>query len=274
MPPVEEGAEGGHSREGSQTSIYGQLPESPQNQSLMQGDESLDGENNTSTRLLLPAVTTHRTSVDTIAASEEGGLSLPQAVQQAAEVDPRGEAPAYFEAVDLNDTIGPRQEMPNSTTARPAAETPQPATVGSRPSTDTQASQETRASRRMSGFRGLLNTFTTNTSARPPIPPIPQESSRSPTPGHTRGLSSLSAISSNDAHGRTSRASHAPSHSGSGSMMAVFRTISRQKSHNTLNSNHFNSPSMISLNSISAPLSHTLTRTEVSPPSDSQFHPY
>ncbi|KAF7978749.1 hypothetical protein HWV62_44766 [Athelia sp. TMB] len=272
MPPVDEDAEGGHSREGSRTSLYGHLPDSPPNESLMAGDESqMAGDesqmtHDTSTRHLLPPAAAARSSFETIAGSEESASSLLQAVQDVGQ-DPRGDAPAYFEAIDLNQTIGPSRRAMRGSASQ---STPAPADAPSsstRQSTDTQASQENRGSRRMSGFRGLLNTFTTNT-ARPPIPPIPPIPQESPArgPGHTRGLSSVSAMSSTDQHVRDRAASRASMQSGTGSMMAVFRTISRQKSHTTLNSGQFRSPSMISLNSISAPLSHTLTRTEISYP--------
>lgn len=254
MPALDEDVEGGHSRNPSRTSLYGHLPDSPQNQSLMQGDESLATNDaspvDASTQHLLPPLAAVRGSFETIAGSEESVSSLLGAVQHAG-ADPRGEAPAYFEAVDLNDTIGPSR--------RRVGLAP---TVGSRPSTDTQPDPEARASRRMSGFRGLLNTFTPNSAARAPPPPAPQDAPAAP--GHTRGPSGASLQSSSDPHGRDRAASRASFQSGSGSMMAVFRTISRQKSHTTMNSGQFQSPSMISLNSISAPLSHTLTRTEVS----------
>ncbi|KAG6824800.1 hypothetical protein H0H92_005801 [Tricholoma furcatifolium] len=102
---------------------------------------------------------------------------------------------------------------------------------------------------RRSGFRTLLHSIPNRFSTH--------------YPSHTRAESSVSAISSNDTHiGRESRASHRPSHSGSGSILSIapFRTLSRQSNNN------LTSPSMISLNSISAPLTHTLTRTEITYP--------
>ncbi|KAG6890488.1 hypothetical protein C0992_000980 [Termitomyces sp. T32_za158] len=83
---------------------------------------------------------------------------------------------------------------------------------------------------------------------------------------HTRSGSMFSVASSENAHGARetsqSRASHRPSISGSGSVLSLarFRTLSRQSNHD------LNSPSLISLDSISAPLSHTLTRTEFTYP--------
>lgn len=274
MPPVEEAAEGQtHSRQPSRNSQYGNLPESPQNMSLIQGDESFDPAGDASTRHLLPPTSQGaiRSSFETIEGSEESTTSLMQAVQ-ATGTDPRGDAPPYFEAVDSGNSGEPRQAIGSPNTAQtPGApsESPSSPTVGSRRSGDTQTS-ENRNSRRLSGFRSLLHTLT-NTNHRPPIPPIPQEPAQSPS-GHNRAGSafSVTSLASQESRPQTrervaSRASHRPSNSASGSMMqTALRTISRQKSHTTLNSAHLNSPSMISLNSISAPLSHTLTRTEVS----------
>ena len=145
---------------------------------------------------------------------------------------------------------------------------PRPSTIETRPDSVMQT-RDNRSSRRLSGFRSMLHTLT-NPNARPIIPPNPQEPPENSS-GHNRvgsGLSVTSLTSQEIHQGRergASRASHRPSHSGSGSMMhTALRTLSRQKSHQTLNSGQFNSPSMISLNYISAPLTHTLTRTEVS----------
>lgn len=276
MPVVAE--DGDQSRGESRISIYGNLPDSPQNMSLMQGDESIDPANDRSTRNLLPPNSGNgplRGSFETnnsMPDSEESSSSLLQAVQNAGD-DSRGEAPPYFEVVDFNRTGGPRQEMGSSGVQRApeaSSDAPRSATVGSLPSPDAQT-RDNRNSRRLSGFRDFLHTFT-NATPRTFVPAIPRESSERNS-AHTRADSSMSITSSVTHESRipparervTSRASHRPSNSGSGTaLQSVFRTISRQRSHNTLISNHLDSPSMISLNSISAPLTHTLTRTEVS----------
>ena len=160
--------------------------------------------------------------------------------------DPRGEAPAYFEVVDQPE--GPRREVTMTMTESPIAleapPLPPPSSPGQRPP-------------RHSTFRNLLNRMSVTTTSHH---------------SHTRGGSDNSFTSTSFSHGTqeggTSRASHRPTPSGSSSHLtsSMFRTLSRQRSTNTLASNRLNSPSMISLNSISAPLTHTLSRTEFTYP--------
>lgn len=144
--------------------------------------------------------------------------------------DPRGEAPAYFEVVD--DTPEPNSEVPTTQTS------PTP------PSTE---------QRRRSGFRTFLNRMSMMTHV----------------PEHRRTESNQSASSSTahrrdqSAPSRTSNHRVTSSHSGSVVNLSMFR----QRSSQTLNSSvRLNSPSLISLNSISSPLSHTLVRTEFTYP--------
>ena len=147
--------------------------------------------------------------------------------------DPRGEAPAYFEVVSADE----RLDSPEPAPAFPSA-SPEP-------------------NHRRSGFRNLLNRM----------------SMISHTTGHNRTDSTHSAMSSSMSHGHDPLATrggsgHRASPSSSGSLLSasMFRTLSRQRSNHTLNSNRLNSPSLISLNSISAPLTHTVTRTEYTYP--------
>ena len=150
--------------------------------------------------------------------------------------DPRGEAPAYFEVVDQEQVFNP---------GPPAA---QPSSNPSETLPDPQ--------QRRSGFRTFLNRM----------------SMMSNVPEHRRAGSDQSVSSNGHSNGHRSNRSilsrtsnHRPSQSSSGPSM--FRTLSRQRSNHTLNSSiHLNSPSLISLNSISSPLSHTLVRTEFTYP--------
>ncbi|KAF9530537.1 hypothetical protein CPB83DRAFT_850498 [Crepidotus variabilis] len=142
--------------------------------------------------------------------------------------DPLGPSPAYFEVVD--EDSGPIQPISASTI--PAESSPG---LGS-PSPP--SSPEVPSQNRRSGFRTLLNRMSIHGTA------------------HQRGPSGNSALSA-------STSNHRPNLSQSSSF---FRTLSRQRSTHTLNSNHLNSPSMISLNSISSPLTHTAVRTEFTYP--------
>lgn len=159
--------------------------------------------------------------------------------------DPRGEAPPYFEVVDQPE--GPRREVTMMTESPVALEAP----PLSSPSSPEQRPQ------RHSTFRNFLNRMSVASTSHH---------------SHTRVGSDNSITSSSFSHGTreggTSRASHRPTPSGSSSHLtsSMFRTLSRQRSTNTLASNRLNSPSTISLNSISAPLTHTLSRTEFTYP--------
>ncbi|KAG6835969.1 hypothetical protein H0H93_012743 [Arthromyces matolae] len=107
---------------------------------------------------------------------------------------------------------------------------------------------------RRSGFRTLLHAIPTRLSMFPVA--------------HTRADSTFSTASTTNTHGSRetsqNRPTHRPSMSGSGSVLSLtpFRTLSRQSNLN----HNLTSPSMISLDSISAPLTHTLTRTEFTYP--------
>ncbi|PFH53433.1 hypothetical protein AMATHDRAFT_45323 [Amanita thiersii Skay4041] len=111
---------------------------------------------------------------------------------------------------------------------------------------------------RRSGFRTFLNSMNPNRQSQSVL--------HSPSRRvHQRINSEISVSSSHDSHSREgaqSRGSHRPSASASSSF---FRTLSRQRSTRTLQ-NQLTSPSLISLNSISAPLTHTTVRTEFAYP--------
>lgn len=99
---------------------------------------------------------------------------------------------------------------------------------------------------RRSRFSFLFNPFG-GSSRHPPISIY----NRASTPDHTRNVSSLSVASTNSGHGRN----HSGSHS------TLLKTL-RSHDHST----HMTSPSTISLNSISAPLTHTVIRSEFRAP--------
>ncbi|KAG6907044.1 hypothetical protein DXG01_010815 [Tephrocybe rancida] len=214
-PLSEEREESLHSRNHSQASQYPSMPATPIDAPLLQESDS---SGYVSAQLMRPpGDVMPRRSMETLNTSEEGSSLAPA-------YDDRGEAPAYFEAVD---------NISTSVSTDPSSPEPVPA--------------------RRSGFRTLLHSIPNRLSMY--------------NSGHTRTQSSFSMVSSENTHGgretSQSRASHRPSASGSGSLLNLtpFRTLSRQS-----NVNNLTSPSLISLNSISAPLSHTLTRTEFTYP--------
>jgi hypothetical protein len=240
MPPLsedEDGEDSMHSRDNQETERYSPMPTSPNNEPLLQQDDPSFDHPREGPQL--PEDQRPRRSLETLNSSEEASSLM--RVDTPAYDDPRGEAPAYFEAVDLSEEVA----QYTATTTIPS---PPPVSALGSPNT---------APQRRSGFRTLLNSLPNRISKH-----------GASQPSHTRADSSLSIGSSDISHGREasrSRASHRPTPSGSGSLLSLspFRTISRQKSSNTLN---LNSPSLISLNSISAPLTHTVVRTEFTYP--------
>jgi len=144
-----------------------------------------------------------------------------------ARVDSReliGPSPAYFEVVDEDPLAQPLDDRPLSS----AFSSPSPTPSHDSPST-----------RRQSGFRTFLNRM-------------------SATTGHQRNGSGNSAVSA------VSGAHHRTTPSASSSFLNSLRPLSRQRSTHTpsLGSNsRLESPSVISLGSISSPLTHTAVRT-------------
>jgi hypothetical protein len=158
-------------------------------------------------------------------------------------IDSRGEVPPYFEVVDQSLDEGDTQ----NTTVEAPVTTLEPVSSPSSPSSE-------RANRRRSGFRNIFHALD---------PRARYSASVASQTGQN-----TSERSQNDTSPSVPRGQHRPSQSGSGSMLSLspFRTISRQRSTHTMNSNHIASPSSISLNSISAPLTHTVVRTEFTYP--------
>lgn len=99
---------------------------------------------------------------------------------------------------------------------------------------------------RRSRFNFLFNPFG-GSSRHPPISIY----NRAATPDHVRNVSSLSVASTNSGHGRNRSGSHS----------TLLKAL-RSHDHST----PMTSPSTISLNSISAPLTHTVIRSEFRAP--------
>ena len=230
MPSVlEDGEDSMHSHDDSDP--YAPMPDSPNNEPLLDENDSSRDQSVPSLQDSMP-----RRSVGTLNSDEASSLMRINDDAPAYTDIQRGEAPAYFEAVDVAEDLTSRE-----TPTQPSPTSPPPE----------------RAPPRRSGFRQLLSALPNRLSM--------SHSASNPHPSHNRAESSFSLVPSENSHGReTSRnpTSHRPSISGSGSLLSLapFRTISRQSNVN------LNSPSMISLDSISAPLSHTLMRTEFTYP--------
>ncbi|KAJ7481550.1 hypothetical protein FB451DRAFT_1555812 [Mycena latifolia] len=147
--------------------------------------------------------------------------------------DPRGDAPAYFEVVEPDSD----SHYPPGITAAPPA--PEPAAPPQQ--------------QRRSGFFSLFR-------PAPPAPPADPESSSALALTHTRTRSTTApSLSPSPVPGSRHRTS--PS---SSTLFSL--SLARQKSSTSLarTASHLTSPSAISLASISAPLPHTLVKTEFS----------
>ncbi|CDO74429.1 hypothetical protein BN946_scf184880.g3 [Trametes cinnabarina] len=263
MPPVDE--HGSDTPDGSfdltrPGSMYAQLPNASHDDPLLQSTE------HESQQELLGVVgndPSSRRSFDSMISSEDNS-----------QVHYLDDAPPYEVVVlgsmpDLPSTAVPHTALSTSDATPADRESEERRSVDQpRPSTDT---------RRRSLFMSIFNprhprmapsAVPTDANAPEPRPSIGH--------GHTRDGSRLSlASTSGDGHPRPrsrTRIRHQPSHSGSGSM---FSLISRTRSNGNLarsgspvagDAEGLTSPSMISLNSISAPLSHTLVRTEFTYP--------
>lgn len=216
------------SRDRSQVSRYTPMPTPTTNEMPFLHDVDVPGDRSSPTLLSSHA---RQSSSDSSLQDTRSLMRVDSNLPQESP-DPRGEAPAYFEVVDQEYNPGPPTTQPSSVESETLPEPQQ----------------------RRSGFRTFLNRM----------------SMMSHVPEHRRAESDQSFTSdghrpSRSIQSRTSN--HRPSQSSSGHAPSIFHTLSRQRSNQTLNSSvHLNSPSLISLNSISSPLSHTLIRTEFTYP--------
>ncbi|KAK7678054.1 hypothetical protein QCA50_018995 [Cerrena zonata] len=261
------------SRTNSHSPEYEEVPTSPHDQPLLHPDNSPIGRR--SSQRSLHRVST-RPSFDTLLTSSDDADSaalirahpVPPAL-----IDARGEAPPYFEVVSMDD-LSRNISITTDSHQHSSVEVPNP-----EPSPPPQnAGSRIRSS--------ILNLFSPrNPSSAPPMPPVPSSSQLSPhniqgRTSHARsesGPSIMSIASTGEGGSRLSHArtrsrpttpGHRPSHSGTNSVFSIssnFRPLSRarSRSQNRLNAEALTSPSLISLNSISAPLTHTAVKTSL-----------
>ncbi|KAG7445195.1 uncharacterized protein BT62DRAFT_932996 [Guyanagaster necrorhizus] len=226
MPPVDEDGETSMHSR-NQSDGYSPMPDSPNDMPLLHEDT-------TSTPDLQPPGEGMpiRRSVD----SGSVESSLMRSTSRDQEPDPRGAAPAYFEVavVDLSQDALPRPSSSVEVTP------PSPGAPASPPPRRT--------------FRSILGALGSG-NAR----------SVGAAVSHSRPGSNGSNPYSRSSSSMSYRG-HRPSQSSTGSLLSMHNPLVRKKSTATLNSQHLTSPSLISLNSISSPLSHTLVRTEFTYP--------
>jgi hypothetical protein len=180
--------------------------------------------------------------------------------------DPRGEAPPYAEVSSLH-----QQQQAHHSIVTPA-QTVRALAIQSQSNPATPVGSTAMRERRRSGLRVLLDVFSNSrpTSRAPAPNPAVRAAGASSSSGHTRNPTSQSTAASTLHHSERSqspRAFHRPSHSG-GSNLSIsgFRPPSSQRSNNNVYGHRVNSPSQISLQSISAPLTHTVVRTDFTYP--------
>ncbi|KAH9854609.1 hypothetical protein C2E23DRAFT_858315 [Lenzites betulinus] len=225
------------------SSEYVAMPESPTDEPLLQHGEHESEQHLTATH----DDSATRRSFDSAISSDNSHVNYTD------------DAPPY-EAIPLNSSAdSPTSSLPSNPAHAAGAsggQAPQPQTHGEGVGAG--------STRRRSVFMSIFNPR----NSRMAPPPVPSNAgSPEPRPsGHTREGSGPSIVSlapsERDPRPR-SRVRHRPSHSGSGSM---FSLLSRTRSNGNLAADRLTSPSMISLNSISSPLSHTLVRTEFAYP--------
>lgn len=169
--------------------------------------------------------------------------------------DPRGEAPPYFEVVsDLEAVRAMSGELSRVETTDTLPMAP-----------DNESAMEVPhvlpETRRRSMFRGFINAASRALSP----PPHPQPTTTSRLSRDVLASPRPSNLSARPAGTRSPQVGHRPTASHSGSVLSVTssafgRVTSRSRS--TSNVGALTSPSMISIGSISAPLTHTAVRTD------------
>ena len=173
--------------------------------------------------------------------------------------DPRGEAPPYFEVVgDLEAARAMSGELTRVETTDTLPMAPDTAQSVESAMEVPHVLPETR---RISMFRGLINAASRALSP----PPNPQPTTTSRPSRDVLASPRPSNLSARSAGTRSPQVGHRPTASHSGSVLSVTssafgRVTSRSRS--TSNVGALTSPSMISIGSISSPLTHTAVRTD------------
>ncbi|KAF9260876.1 hypothetical protein L218DRAFT_1002379 [Marasmius fiardii PR-910] len=285
MPVVEEDPDS----ENSLRERYTPIPDSPHDMPLLHPDESGEAVDRSTSALIPPANDQGRQSIETVNynSDESSLMRIDTTVTTDGSPDPRGAAPAYFEVVDISEMPpmpgGHVSRINNGTTttvtASNIAHNAQQAPPNENESMSPQSRRGTFRFSNIFGRHGSHRASQSQSSVTaPPVPPppgIPTPNEANPnTSGHSRpgsagGLSLTSTVSrtTQASPGNRSRSRistyHRPSQSSS-SLLSLVNPLVRKKSINSIN--NLTSPSLISLQSISAPLPHTLVKTEFTYP--------
>ncbi|KAF7799676.1 hypothetical protein EIP86_010916 [Pleurotus ostreatoroseus] len=247
--------------------IYVPMPDSPHDMPLLAREDSRSTGEVEPPAGLSAAVSTD----DSRSALLQGRSPDPSATP-----DPRGAAPPYFEVVAMDRLDVPSnpdiEASPNLSLDEPPTPDPSADVEAAAPSTGSDnANTHAGGNPLRSRFLGLFHARHGSTRGAPPAD-SPTPSGETTSSGHSRGDSNTSSLGpalSSNRHSRMrsgSTRTHRPSFSGSGSLFSV---VTRSRSHLLDSPNPgaaLTSPSMISLNSISAPIAHTLVRTEFTYP--------
>lgn len=263
MPPVtedEDESAHSHSRNISQTSSYVIIDEDddPHAQTpLLETDQSNEAthERESSNAHVSPGTL----DISDVRDSDDLTPSSPEPT------DPRGEAPPYFEVVgDLEAVRATSGELTRVETTDTLPIAPDTSRVSDeQPAEFAMSAGGTITGRRRSMFRGLINAASRALSS-------PQTHPQSPTgPRPSRDMVASprpSNLSARPAGTRSSQVGHRATPSNSGSVLSVTssafgRVTSRSRSTSNVAAG-LTSPSMISIGSISSPLTHTAVRTD------------
>ncbi|KAI0039218.1 hypothetical protein FA95DRAFT_1612748 [Auriscalpium vulgare] len=259
-----------HSRNASDVSSYVHVPDNANvSTPLLSADDINEQQNeNDNEQANLSART------DASAADDSRAALLPNASPDPSTLpDPRGEAPAYFEVQGNANDDGVHHvhdlSRIETTDTLPAAPESSPPVAEDHPATPADVEAGTGSTRRRSMFRGILSALSPRAA---PVPPTASETAR-PSVDQQPALPRPSGVSSRLGARSPAAQTHRPSHSGSQSVFSVTssafgRTISRTRTRSNSNfhgsgaAGALTSPSNISINSISSPLTHTLVRTD------------
>ncbi|TFY55330.1 hypothetical protein EVG20_g9360 [Dentipellis fragilis] len=277
-----------HSRNISQSSsVYVVVPSNAHVQTpLLANNEHHDNDNGNSSEMPTPDVANERSASPRRTSNDnEPNESRAALLQDASPMpDIRGDAPPYFEVVgDTADEsiLRSSNDLTRAETTRSEVEprvslsTMPSRSVESPIPEDSAAGTET--VRRRSMFRGFIHAASHVLAPRTaPLPATTARPSQDSVHFLPAAASAVSLASDNVPEGARAASAlsnrqgqgHRPSFSGSASAFSLsstpFRTVSRTRTRSNSNfqAGHLTSPSTISINSISSPLTHTLTRTD------------